>query len=109
MRRRSPTESEIFSRLWVEKPLSSAVATGIRVNSGINNLTISNSGSINVDAITANGGNAEAYGIRLVANGDVTPTADDVTTINNSGGSGALSRMTTRVAAGMASLLTGRA
>ena len=66
-------------------PLSSALATGIRVDSGVNNLLISNSGSINVDAITENGGEATAYGIRVVANGVTTPGVDDVTTIENSG------------------------
>ena len=66
-------------------PLSSALATGIRVDGGVNNMTISNSGSINVDAITENGGSATAYGIRVTANGAVVPAADDVTTIENSG------------------------
>ena len=64
-------------------PLSSAVATGIRVNSGVNNLTITNSGSINVDAITANGGDATAYGIRVTSNGVATrrpPTSSPSTT-----------------------------
>ena len=67
-------------------PGSSAPATGILVNSGVNNMTITNSGSINVDAITANGGAAKAYGIRVASNGGATPLAtDDVVTINNSG------------------------
>jgi hypothetical protein len=66
-------------------PASSANATGIAVAGGANNLTISNSGSINVDAITANGGAASATGIRVAANGTVVPAAGDVLTINNSG------------------------
>ena len=58
---------------------SNATATGIRVDGGVSNLTITNSGSINVDAITANGdlvtdpkspgGVATAYGIRVEGNG----------------------------------------
>jgi hypothetical protein len=66
-------------------PGSSAQATGILVNSGVNNMTITNSGAINVDAVTANGGAANAYGIRIASNGDATPVAGDVVTINNSG------------------------
>ena len=65
--------------------MSSAQATGIRVTGGVNNMTITNSGSINVDAITANGGEAAAYGIRVTSNGTSTPVAGDIVTINNSG------------------------
>jgi hypothetical protein len=86
-------------------PHSSALATGIRLNAGLlgttttttvgtgttavqtvhhNNTTITNSGTIDVTAIT-NGGPAQAYGIRVTGNGTATPAAGQVLTINNSG------------------------
>ena len=68
-------------------PHSSAVATGIRLNSGVNTMTVTNSGSIDVDAITANGGDATAYGIRVTSNGAATPAVGDVFTFTNDGGS----------------------
>src|SRR5205085_5277705 len=64
---------------------SNALATGIRTDSGINRMTITNTGAINVDAVTANGGDATSYGIRVTSNGATTPAAGDVVTINNSG------------------------
>ena len=64
---------------------SSATATGIHVAGGANTMTISNSGSLNVDAITANNGVSTARGIFVEANGAFTPAATDVLTINNSG------------------------
>jgi len=65
---------------------SQATATGIAVNSGINDLTITNSGTISVDAITSNGAPSLAYGIHVLGTGGgVAPAADDVLTINNSG------------------------
>jgi uncharacterized protein with beta-barrel porin domain len=90
-------------------PHSSAIATGIRLNAGLygttstttpagsttpvvhhNNTTITNSGTIDVRAITANGGPAQAYGIRVTSNGAATPAAGQVLTINNSGDISAL-------------------
>ena len=66
--------------------LSQATATGIAINSGINDLNVTNTGTISVDAITTNGAPALAYGIRVLGSGGgVAPTADDVFTINNSG------------------------
>ena len=65
--------------------VSSARATGIAVNGGVNTMTITNTGAINVDAITMHGGDATAYGIRATSNGDATPLATDILTINNSG------------------------
>ncbi len=64
---------------------SSAYATGISVASGINTMVITNTGDINVDAVTVNGGNAQARGIYVTANGDTTPLATDLLTINNDG------------------------
>ncbi len=94
------------SKVVTTHPHSSAHATGIRVNGGVNavsyttstttaggkvtphthttNLTINNSGSIDVTAIT-NGGAAQAYGIRVTSNGTATPAAGALLTINNSG------------------------
>ncbi len=65
---------------------SSAFATGIAVFSGANNLTITNSGSINVDAVVADGGTAIAMGIVALANAPTTTGPDDVLTITNDGG-----------------------
>jgi len=81
-------------------PHSGATATGIRLNAGLigttttttsgtpvvhhNNTVITNSGAIDVTAIT-NGGPANAYGIRVTSNGVATPAAGQVLTINNSG------------------------
>ena len=64
---------------------SSAYATGISVASGVNTMVITNTGSINVDAITTNGGNAQATGIYVTANGDTVPLVGEVLTINNDG------------------------
>ena len=59
--------------------LSQAATTGIAINSGINNLNVTNTGTISVDAITTNGAPALAYGIRVLGSGGgVAPTADDV-------------------------------
>ena len=58
--------------------VSSARATGIAVNGGVNTMTITNTGAINVDAITMHGGDATAYGIRATSNGDATPLATDI-------------------------------
>ena len=53
---------------------------------GINDLTVTNTGTISVDAITANGAPALAYGIHVLGSGGgVAPAASDVFTINNSG------------------------
>ncbi|MEO8175503.1 MAG: autotransporter outer membrane beta-barrel domain-containing protein, partial [Sphingomicrobium sp.] len=66
---------------------STATATGILVDSGLTSLTINNSGSINVDAITENGGSTTANGIIVVSNGTGgIPALTDILTINNSGG-----------------------
>ena len=66
------------SKVVTTHPHSSAQATGISMTSGANTATISNSGMIDVTAIT-NGGSAEAYGIRVVGNGEgIAPAAGDV-------------------------------
>ena len=64
---------------------SSAFATGILVFGGANNMTITNSGTISVDAVAADGGTAIALGIGALSNGEVETSEDDVLTINNSG------------------------
>jgi hypothetical protein len=64
---------------------ATATATGILMTSGINTATVTNTGSIAVDAIT-NGGPATARGIVAAGNGTgVAPGLTDVLTINNSG------------------------
>jgi hypothetical protein len=64
---------------------SSAFASGILVFGGANSLTITNSGSINVDAAVADGRTAIAMGIVALSNGFTEPGSDAVLTINNSG------------------------
>jgi uncharacterized protein with beta-barrel porin domain len=64
---------------------SSAFATGILVFAGGNNLTITNSGSILVDAVAKNGDTALAMGIGVLGNGSTDTNPDDVLTINNKG------------------------
>ena len=61
------------------------MATGIRADSGINNLTITNSGRSTSMRSLPTAARANAYGIRVTSNGTVTPAAGDVVTINNSG------------------------
>ncbi|HYX46176.1 MAG TPA: hypothetical protein VE820_05080, partial [Sphingomicrobium sp.] len=80
-----PTSGGGVTNITVTHTLSAASATGIGVNGGVNNMTISNSGTINVEAVTSKGDPANAYGIRVMENGTVAPAATDVTTINNSG------------------------
>ena len=70
----------------VTNPQSSAHAVGIALNGGVNTMTVTNSGTINVDAITANGGDAKATGVLVTANGAVAPVAGDVFTFTNDGG-----------------------
>jgi hypothetical protein len=53
----------------VTSPLGSANATGISIASGINNMVVTNTGSIFVDAITTNGAPATANGLIVTANG----------------------------------------
>src|SRR4029453_17183419 len=76
--------------------LSNATATGIRMGSGVNTSVVTNPGSINVDAIPANGdavpdplspgGFSTAYGIRVFDNGTgLAPVGTELFTVNNSG------------------------
>lgn len=67
--------------------LSSANATGIYLESGVNTMTVTNTGALNVEAMTAAGGGATATGIRVVGNGTgLPPGMDDVFTFTNNGG-----------------------
>ena len=59
---------------------SNANATGVNVALVSGATTVTNSGSLSVDAITANGGLASATGIRVLTSG-----AAGTTIINNSG------------------------
>lgn len=66
---------------------SSAIATGIRMESGTNNLSVTNSGTLSVDAVTAGNGITEATGIIAVDNGaGLAAAAGSVLTITNDGG-----------------------
>ena len=83
---------------------SSANATGILLKAGafttthattpaggtpttvVGNTSITNTGTINVDAVTAKGGPATAYGIRVESDGTATPAgAGDIVITNNGG------------------------
>jgi hypothetical protein len=65
----------------------SALAEGIAVTGGDNSLTITNSGTISVDAVAAEGNRALAIGISATANGASTARSPGVLTITNDGGS----------------------
>ena len=66
---------------------SRAVATGVSLTSGVNTMSVSNSGAINVDAVTANGGEASATGILVAGNGTGSAAREDaVFTFTNDGG-----------------------
>ena len=66
---------------------SRAVATGVSLTSGVNTMSVSNSGAINVDAVTANGGEASATGILVAGNGTGSAAGEDaVFTFTNDGG-----------------------
>ena len=66
---------------------SSAQATGIRMSSGSNVMTVTNSGTLSVDAVTALNGNSVATGILAEDNGTgIAPAAGSVLTIVNDGG-----------------------
>ena len=52
-----------------EVPGSAAFATGIALTSGVNTMTVNNSGALIVDAVTVGGGEAAAYGIKVEGNG----------------------------------------
>ena len=70
-----------------EVPGSNATATGIALLSGANAMTVTNSGTIAVEAVTGGGGDATAYGIRVAGNGTgAVPVAGTVLTITNDGG-----------------------
>ena len=64
-----------------------ATATGIYLLSTRNDATVVNSGTIDVAAVTAHGGAATAWGVRVLnaMRGDA-PTADDLFTFTNDGG-----------------------
>jgi trimeric autotransporter adhesin len=59
---------------------------GHSIASGINNMVVTNSGSIFVDAITTNGAPATANGLIVTANGLTAPLATDIFTFTNDGG-----------------------
>lgn len=66
---------------------SSATATGIRMESGTNNMTVVNTGTISVDAVTAGNGVTQATGIIAEDNGTgIAPAAGSLLTITNDGG-----------------------
>ncbi|HEY6048361.1 MAG TPA: autotransporter domain-containing protein [Sphingomicrobium sp.] len=81
-----PAVSQTFSGATVTFDQSSAQAIGISMYVGATTATITNSGTIDVEAKTDKGGPASAYGIWVQNNETgVPPTANDVLTINNSG------------------------
>ena len=67
-------------------PASSAYATGMFMVSGANAMTVSNSGLLQVDAVTANGGSANATGVLAPGNGSGAVPTDEVFTFTNDGG-----------------------
>jgi len=83
----NPTTGGGVTTVTVTSPASSANATGIAIYSGVNTMVVTNSGSINVDAVVANGGTANAFGVVVAANGTATPAAGEVFTFTNDGGS----------------------
>ena len=64
---------------------SSAFAAGIRLTGGVNTMTVTNSGTISVDAVTFDDGHTEAMGIVALANLPMDRHPDDILTIINSG------------------------
>ena len=64
---------------------SSAFAAGIRLTGGYNGMTVTNSGTINVDAITFDDGFAQAIGIAALASVFMDRRPDVILTINNMG------------------------
>jgi trimeric autotransporter adhesin len=82
-----PATSQTFSGATVTFDQSSAQAIGVSMYVGDTTATITNSGTIDVEAVTANGGPATAYGIWVQNNQTgQAPGASDVLTINNDGG-----------------------
>ena len=65
-------------------PGSFASALGISLNSGLNTMVVTNSGAINVDAITG-GGVANATGVLVTATGLGVPAGDLFTFVNDGG------------------------
>ena len=64
-----------------------ATATGIYLSSTRNNATIVNSGTIDVSAVTAHNGPANAWGVHVVTGDDGDPAqAGDLFTFTNDGG-----------------------
>ena len=64
-----------------------ATATGIYLSSTRDNATISNSGTIDVEAVTGHGGPANAYGVHVVTGFSGDPAQpDDLFTFTNDGG-----------------------
>jgi uncharacterized protein with beta-barrel porin domain len=66
-------------------PGSSATAIGLAFNSQANAASVTNSGAINVDAVTLNGGPANATGVRVHAFGLPAGTPDSFTLTNDGG------------------------
>jgi len=81
-----PVVTQTFSGATLTFDQSSAQAIGISMYVGAATATITNTGTIDVEAVTGNGGPADAHGIWVQGNGTgLPPSAGDVLTINNSG------------------------
>ena len=64
-----------------------ATASGIRISATRNNLVVTNSGTIDVQAVTGHGGSASANGVRVIASPASLPSrASDLFTFTNDGG-----------------------
>ena len=81
-----PTADGSYTWVSGQHAGSVASASGIAIRGGVNNMTVTNTGTLDVEAVTASGGAANAYGVRITANGDVTPTVHDKFTFTNDGG-----------------------
>ena len=82
-----PLVTTTFSGATLTLDQSSAQAIGVSMYVGSTTATITNSGTIDVEAVTANGGPATAYGIWVQNNQTgLPPSASDVLTITNDGG-----------------------
>ena len=68
-----PKTSQTFSGATVTYDQSSAQAIGISMYVGATNATITNSGTIAVDAVTDKGGPVDAHGVWVQGNGTGTP------------------------------------
>jgi len=63
-----------------------ATATGLSFNSTSNDVTVINSGSLSVEAVTGHGAPANAYGVRLFNWSETPASGDHVFTFTNDGG-----------------------